>query len=69
MTERINHTRNAVYECVDKDVKDIPGSIANTDGALFYHVQAQCDSLLCPLYDKVKEIACALWQCDNLMWI
>ena len=69
MAERFNHARNAVYECVDKDAKDIPGSIANTDGALFYHVQAQCDSLLCPPYDKVKELACALWQCDNLMWI
>ena len=60
MAERSNHKRNAVYECVDKDAKGIPGSIANTDGALFYHVQAQCNGLLCPPYDRVKELACVV---------
>ena len=60
MTEHFNHKRNAVYECVDKDAESIPESIAHTNGALFYHVQAQCNSLLCPPYDKEKELACVV---------
>ena len=60
MAERFSHNRNAVYECVDKDAKGIPGSIANTNGALFYHVQAQCNGLLCPPYDTEKELACVV---------
>ena len=60
MTERYSHRRNAVYECVDKDPESIPGSIANKNGALFYHVQAQCNGLLCPPYDKEKELACVV---------
>ena len=60
MAEEFSHKRNAVYECVDKDAESIPGSIANTNGALFYHVQAQCNGLLCPPYDKEKELACVV---------
>ena len=60
MAERFNHKRNAVYECVDKDAESIPGSVASTNGALFYHVQAQCNGILCPPYDKEKELACVV---------
>ena len=60
MSERSTHKRNAVYECVDKDAVSIPGSIANTNGALFHHVQPQCNGLLCPPYDRQKELACVV---------
>ena len=30
MAERFNHKQNVVYECVDKDPEDIPGSAANS---------------------------------------
>ena len=60
MSERSIHKRNVVYECVDKDAESIPGSTANTNGALFHHVQAQCNGLLCPPYDKNKELACVV---------
>ena len=60
MAERYDHKNNAVYECVDKDVESIPGSVANTNGALFYHIQAACNGLLCPPYDKEKELACVV---------
>ena len=56
MAERYSHRRNAVYECVDKDAESIPGNVTNTNGALFYHVQAQFNGLLCPPYDKEKEL-------------
>ena len=42
MAERHDHARNAVYECVDKNAETVPGSYANTEGALFYHVVATC---------------------------
>ena len=59
MAERFNHHR-ITYECVDKDPESIPGSAANTDGALFYHVEATCSGLPCPPYDTQKELTCAV---------
>jgi len=31
-----------MYECVDKNPDSVPGSAANTNRALFHHVEAQC---------------------------
>ena len=59
MTERYNHYRNTM-ECVDKDPESIPGSAANINGALFYHVEATCNGLPCPPYDPQKELTCAV---------
>ena len=42
MARRYDHASNVVYECVDKNAETVPGSYANTDGALFYHVVATC---------------------------
>ena len=60
MANLFTHNHNTVYECVDKDAESISGSVANTDGALFNHVQAQCNGLLCPPYNKEKEWACVV---------
>ena len=60
MTERYMHARNKVYECVDKDAESIPGTSADTHGAMFNHVQAKCNGLLCPPYDESKELACVV---------
>ena len=59
MTERYNHQRS-VFNCVDKDAVSIPGEIANTNGALFYHVEATCNGILCPPYDTQRELTCAV---------
>ena len=59
MTERFNNFRNS-FECVDKDPDSIPGSAANTNGALFYHVEATCNGIHCPPYDPQKELTCAV---------
>ena len=48
------------FECLDKDPESIPGSAANTDGALFYHVEATCNGLPCPPYYPEKELMCAV---------
>ena len=59
MAERHNHARNAVYECVDKSGETVPGSYANTNGALFYHVVATCGTgLPCAPYVTTKTITC-----------
>ena len=49
-----------MYECVDKNPDSVPGSAADTDGALFYHVEASCNGMLCPPYDRQKELTCAV---------
>ena len=58
-TYRINHYRT-MYECVDKDPDCIPGSAADTHGAVFYHTEASCNGMPCPPYDPQKELTCAV---------
>ena len=61
MAERHSHPRQAVYECVDKNAESVPGSYADTNGALFYHVIATCGAgLPCPEYVTTKTITCVV---------
>ena len=50
----------SMYECVDKTPDTIPGSAANTYGALFYHTEATCHGLPCGPYNSEKELTCAV---------
>ena len=50
----------SMYECVDKNPGSVPGSAANTFGALFHTVEANCNGMLCPPYDPQKELTCAV---------
>ena len=59
MTERYNHHRST-FECVDKDQQSIDGSHADTNGALFYHVEATCTGIDCPPFDPAKELNCVV---------
>ena len=54
-----NHYRTS-FECVDKDPDSVRGSQANTNGAVFYHVEANCNGLPCPPYNNYKELNCAV---------
>ncbi len=49
-----------MFECVDRDQESLPGSSPNTDGVLFYHVEASCNGLPCPPYDQSKELNCVV---------
>ena len=50
-----------MYECVDKDAESVPGSAANTTGALFFYpVEATCNGIACPPYDPQKELLCVV---------
>ena len=59
MSSGNNHHRT-MYKCVDKNPNTIPGSAANTNGALLYHVEANCNGLPFGQYDSQKEITCAV---------
>ena len=48
------------FECVDKDKDSVPGSHADTHGAVFYHVEANCNGIACPPYNNYKELNCAV---------
>ena len=50
----------ATFECVDRNAESLPGGHANTDGGLFYQVEATCNGFQCPPYDPQKELTCAV---------
>ena len=59
MAEGYNN-RRSTYECVDKDQNSIPGSHGDTNGAIFHHVEANCNGMPCPPYDPAKELNCVV---------
>ena len=59
MSERHNHHRT-MFECMDGSPESVPGSSADTNGALFYHVEANCNGMPCPPYVAEKELTCVV---------
>ena len=60
VSEDRTHYR-AMHICLDKTPETVPGAAANTNGALLYHVEADCGSALpCPNYDETKELSCVV---------
>ena len=60
MADYHGHHRT-MFECVDISPQSVPGSIANTDGALFYHTEVKCNhGIPCPPYDEQKEVTCVV---------
>ena len=55
-----DHSHPTMYECIDKSPDSVPGRNFNTNGALFYHVEAHCSGMACPPYDPQKELTCAV---------
>ena len=61
MTEYYNHPRNAVYECIDTNPEVIHGTHQNTNGALFYFVEATCGvGIPCRPYQTSRAITCVV---------
>ena len=54
------HASPSTFECVDRNPESVPGSVADNNGGLFYHVEAQCNGLPCPPYDDKKEVTCVV---------
>ena len=60
MAEKHTHYRST-FECVDQYPQSVPGSIANTDGVLFFHIEVKCSrGIPCPPYDTQKEVTCVV---------
>ncbi len=56
-----DHVRGrTMFECVDKDQESLPGSSADNNGAVLYHVEAACNGLPCPPYNPHKELNCVV---------
>ena len=60
MAERDTHYRST-YECVDVNAESVPGSAADSNGALFYFTEMRdCDGINCPPYASGYELTCAV---------
>ena len=59
MADYRGHYRT-MFECVDHSPQSVPGSAANTNGALFYHTEVKCNGIPCPPYDTQKEVTCVV---------
>ena len=60
MAERYSYHRT-MFECVDQSPQSVPGSIAETNGALLYHTEVKCNyEIPCPPYDTQKEVTCVV---------
>ena len=58
---RQNDNYRTMFECVDRDQRAVPGTETDTNGALFYHVEADCSTgLPCPPYSREQEVTCAV---------
>ena len=61
------HKRTS-FECVDEDMESLPGSHADTNGGLFFHVEANCNGLPCIPYNN-KTLGRALDPRANGTWL
>ena len=59
MADDRRHHRT-MFECVDQSPQSVPGTLADTNGALFYHVEVKCNGIPCPPYDTQKEVTCVV---------
>ena len=58
-TKVVNHYRTQ-FICMDSNMEAIPGTQANTNGAVFYHTEATCNGLSCATYNTEKELNCVV---------
>ncbi|XP_029658122.1 uncharacterized protein LOC115232406 [Octopus sinensis] len=63
MTSHWKHNGRTSYLCIDKEPEADRCGYRDENGALFYHVQAQCGSLPCPPYRNNEELTCSV--CSN----
>ena len=61
MTAYEGHNGRTLFECIDGQPQSVP-ELNGYDGnnALYYHVEATCNSLSCPPYDTQKEVTCVV---------
>jgi len=57
MAGHYNHKAATQFTCIDRTLEQIPGSGSNTDGKLFYTIEAHCNHFI-PCSDK--ELTCVV---------
>ena len=61
MTGHHSHQSSNNYACMDQHAIARTGLQSNKNGALFYYVQASCESMgQCPPYQEGAELACVV---------
>ena len=57
-----NYNGRTLFECIDEQPESDPGlnEHDSTNTALYYHVEATCNSLFCPPYNTQKEVTCVV---------
>ena len=60
MSERYDHRRTQ-FIFLDKTPESVPDETHDTNGAVMYHVEADCSTgLPCSYYDETKELSCVV---------
>ena len=61
MAAHYGHNGRTLFECIDLQPESVPGLDGHdSNNALYYHVEATCNSLSCPPYDAEKEVTCVI---------
>ncbi|KAJ7381751.1 hypothetical protein OS493_039219 [Desmophyllum pertusum] len=61
MTSHYNHAHSSEYVCIDEDAEVVPGTHADTNGALLYVVEGDCGhGLPCKPYIHGYELTCVV---------
>ena len=61
MAAHYNHNGRTLFECIDGQPESVPGlNGGDINNALYYDVEATCNSLSCPPYDSEKEVTCVV---------
>ena len=60
MSARVVTHYRTQFICMDSNMEAIPGLLANTNGAVFYHAEATCNGLSCATLKKNSTVWCAL---------
>ena len=60
-SSQISDHKRTMFECVDADQESLHGTQANTNGAVFFHVEAACNTgLPCLPYISNKQLNCVV---------
>ena len=61
MTQDDSNKHTKVFECVDKESDPVPGEQRTINGAMFYHVGAQCNiGIPCPPFVANRPLTCVV---------
>ena len=61
MAAHYNHNGRTLFKCIDHQPESVPGlDGCDANNALYYHVEATCNSLSCPPYDAEKKVTCVI---------